>query len=236
MHPTFKIVPATFLDVPTIAQFSADNFDNDTNTQVKALCKLENDFRDGTIDHLNSLVDHPRVELLKAVNDENGEIMGFVAWVYRNFEGRDGSMPKKDESRTSEQEEEPKEKVKTKADELEEVTDADMQYWMEKLMPEGMKCMFVVSISVREKYQGSGLGQALLRWGTEQTDKEGVFAWAHSSEAGFGAFRKAGFVEVGQLTVDLDKYAIAPNHLKGNVNEKWGEYTFRYMRRPGFDV
>lgn len=233
MPPSFTIIPVEAVDVPIIAQFFQDNFDLDRNTQVKALCKPPNDFRDGSISHLKSLIKHPRVELLKAVDNESGEIMGSIAWAYHNFEGREGPIPPAEEEEGNDEGKE--EKTKTKADELEEVTHADMSYWMAKLMPEGTKCMFVVCISVREKYQGLGVGQALLRWGTEQADATGVFAWVHSSEGGFGAFQKAGFVEVGRLTVDLDKYAIAPNHLLGNVDGKWGDYTFRYMRRPGFE-
>lgn len=111
---------------------------------------------------------------------------------------------------------------------LESMTSADLKHWMDKLMPEGTKCMFVVSLCVAPKWQSQGVGSALLRWGTERADAAGVFIWVHSSAGAWPMYAKHGFETVGTLDVDLDEYAPAP---APDQEGKWGHYEFRYMKR-----
>ncbi|KAK9236292.1 acyl-CoA N-acyltransferase [Lipomyces kononenkoae] len=114
---------------------------------------------------------------------------------------------------------------------LEAMTDADMKHWMEKLMPEGARCMYVVSLAVAPKWQSRGVGSALMQWGTAQADAAGVFAWVHSSEHAWQMYSKHGFEVVGTLDVDLDEYAPGPPPVELGGDGKWGHYVFRYMKR-----
>jgi hypothetical protein len=47
------------------------------------------------------------------------------------------------------------------------------------------------------------VGSALLTFGTDRCDAHQCYAWVNSSMAGYPAFRKAGFEDVGMLEVDV---------------------------------
>jgi hypothetical protein len=68
----------------------------------------------------------------------------------------------------------------------------------------------------RTKRHRMGAGSALLRWGTELADREGLVTWLEASPEGYYAYKKFGFkpVEVQDL----------------KVTEKWGG-----VRRPDED-
>jgi GNAT superfamily N-acetyltransferase len=104
-----------------------------------------------------------------------------------------------------------------------------MKAWMQKLMPEGTRCMFVASFHVDPKYQRRGIGSALLKWGTDVADERGIFIWVHSSEAGVKAYEKAGFEPIGSLDIDLDEYAPRPppEEVGGDI---WGHYVLTYLK------
>ncbi|KAI8591171.1 acyl-CoA N-acyltransferase [Geranomyces variabilis] len=122
--------------------------------------------------------------------------------------------------------------VADKAAALEALTSADMARWMSILMPDGCRCMFVVSLIVAPHWQKRGVGRALVRWATDQADKLGLYAWVHASDPSWGMYQKCGFETVGRLDIDLDSYAIAPpKEGQGVEDGKWGQYVFRYMKR-----
>ena len=54
-----------------------------------------------------------------------------------------------------------------------------------------------------------------------KADRDGVFCWVHTSEAGQRMFSKQGFVVVGSLSVDLDEYATVK--YDGAEDGRWGE-------------
>lgn len=52
-------------------------------------------------------------------------------------------------------------------------------------------------MAVDPKYQKRGVGQALLRWGLDQADAEGLEAYLESSDDGLRLYGKNGFELVG---------------------------------------
>lgn len=178
-------------------------------------------------------LDYPdRVSLLKAVETSTGMIMGWVGWVRRGFEDQaTPSVPKVEEESTA-KETEPEPKEIDNAARLENLCTADINRWISKVMPLGTKCRYLTSCLVHPSYDGRGVGSALIRWGTERADKEGVFCWVHSSDGGEVFYEKMGFEEVERFVVDLDGYAEGRRDGSG----KWGEYVFRYMVRQPKDL
>jgi N-acetylglutamate synthase-like GNAT family acetyltransferase len=115
-----------------------------------------------------------------------------------------------------------------KVNRLEAITDADMRSWMAKLMPDGTKCMFICTLSVDPICASKGVGSALMEWGTKIADEDKIFCWVHASDGSHNFYGKHGFEKVGELTVDLDEFATEP---APDNRGKWGQYTFRYMKR-----
>ena len=87
--------------------------------------------------------------------------------------------------------------------------------------------MYCMGISVLPGYQSKGVGSMLIKWGTDIADKHDASMWIHlaDTEAGMRAFEKAAFVIATTLTIDLDDWTVS------GEQGKWGQYTFRYMRR-----
>ena len=111
---------------------------------------------------------------------------------------------------------------------FETMTSKHLAAFQKKVMPEGTRCMYIIAAAVDPAAQGRGVGSRLVRWGTEQADRHGVFCWVHASEAGWRMFEGKGFVEVERLTIDLDEWAVGRRE---GDDGGWGEYTFRYMVR-----
>ena len=255
------LAPVFVEDVPAMAKMCADSFLTDRQTQLKDLGKERYDMEAMSLQSLPLYILNPKIALIKAVNDK-GEIMGYIAWAFRGVELSEipqieGAPPKRkplsDEERKAEDEKEAAEqKIEDEKKRLEEeekkangiveeedlakklndMESENMNEWMEKLMPEGTKCMFVAGFHVDPAHQRKGAGLALLKWGTDICDKMGLFAWVHSSEGGYAAYKKAGFEEIGKLDVNLDDYARAPPppEVGGDI---WGHYVLTYMKYTG---
>lgn len=236
----FKIQPLTLEDVPAVAQLSADAFETDRQTEMKGLGKEPFDMKKHGLESLPGLLQNPICVILKAVDEASGEVMGYCNWGFRGFrpeempvvEGRTQPPAKPRDKQVSSKDSEPKPELQPETDPIKRLqarTNADMEAWMTEVMPEGTRCIFVIGLSVSPKYQGRGVGSALLRWGTKFCDDNGVFAWVHSSEPAWRMYEKSGFQIIRALDIDLDEYAPMPPPNEG-PDAKWGHYVFRYMK------
>ncbi|KAH7156575.1 hypothetical protein EDB81DRAFT_787427 [Dactylonectria macrodidyma] len=240
--PTFTVSRASIHDVPRIGEISTRAFDKDTHSQMKIMGQKPGAFAKGMVMGTRPWIETKRGVLLKATDDSDGTIVGSIAWGFRGIEldasqGDDRDGAKEESGNTEEdvsdgEEAEPisgEDRIK----ELEAMTSKHLSDFSDRIMPEGTKCMYIGGVSVDAKYEGLGIGSQLIRWGTEQADRHGVFCWVHSSEAGRHLFEKNGFKEADRLTINMDEWAVGPPPKNGvfRDREKWGEYTFRYMVR-----
>lgn len=56
------------------------------------------------------------------------------------------------------------------------------------------------------EHQGRGAGSLMMKWGVELADREGMDAYLESSPKGVGVYRKFGFVEQDEVTVNVEAY------------------------------
>lgn len=256
MAPTgMRIERLQLEDVPAVAKLAGDAFLSDRQTQMKALGEEEPfDMAKYALESMPDYLTNPRCHVLKAVDEATGDIMGVCNWAIRGFAPKrlpyfeervteaaaakakeDAAKAKEDAAKAQEEpkkDEPPKEAPKEEADPIKRLvarTDADMQAWMDEVMPAGTACLFIVGLTVAPAYQGRGVGSALLRWGTDVCDDNGVFAWVHSSDPAWGMYAKSGFEVIRSLDIDLDEYAPCPPPGEGE-GAKWGHYVFRYMK------
>lgn len=236
----FELAPATAADVATMGKVFAAAFATDTHTLIKMEAKGEgmNELEHMMDGALEPWIQHPQRAVTKAVEVATGKVAGWVCWGYHGYEETPANpgtqQPQEQQSDDTEIAVDPnpevteEDKTKDPIERLESITNGDMDRWIKKVMPKGVKCMYICAITVHPAYQGRGVGSALIRKGTTEADKDGVFCWVHSSEAGHRTFAKEGFEEKEKLEVDLDEFASTPPAGK----DKWGTYTFRYMLRP----
>ena len=219
---------------------------------------MEQGMRQAIFTWLATPATHP---VLKAMDDVTGDVMGWICWSFHGFENPSESQhhshwrraieggEKSDmnignksavsefpttEQRTGKATEATKtirgQSAQSGIQRLEQLTDADMERWKRTLMPQSTtKCMVIVATAVSPKYQFRGVGSALIDWGIVKADAAKVFSWVHASAGGYRIFANHHYQIVGQLEVDLDQYA---DGLLPKGDGKWGQYTFRYMKRP----
>lgn len=246
-------------DIPVVAKQAADAFTNDRQTQMKALGEKEPfDMEKEALGSMPGYLESLTCHVLKAVDEETGEIMGVCNWGIRGlapktlpcFEDRIPRLEAKVKDEEAKRAEEQKQQANNEHKPAEDVpkteegaqpeetdpikrlvarTDADMNAWMKEVMPAGTACLFIVGLTVAPQFQGRGVGSALLRWGTKVCDDNNCFAWVHSSDPAWGMYQKSGFEVIRSLDIDLDEYAPCPPPGEG-PDAKWGHYVFRYMK------
>lgn len=252
---SFSLAPVIPDDIPILSEICGLAVENDRHTMLKAAHPTRPyDHGSGMTGAFEYWLSFPpnRLEVTKAVDDQTGDILGVVSWGMRldqpdlqparheetqdspAADGNDktslGSVKKpvicisKDYAKTDSPDLDP-------LAQLEDITSSHLADYQKRVMPEGTRCMYVVSITVHPKHQGRGVGSALIRKGTQRADAEGVFCWVHSSEHGAPVFRKCGFEVDDSLELDLDAWAGKMDIDPPAGDDKWGKYTFRYMVR-----
>ncbi len=251
-NPGYRIEALQLEDVPAAAQLFARSFDNDRQTQMKNLGQREPyDLKKYGLEAMPDFFRSPRCVFLKAVDRETGELMGFCNWGFKGFAGSEmpavpgrvqppepesEPAPPADQGKKEQEEEndkrtkeEPQSVSEDPIDRLQAFTSKDLNDWATEAMNEAPKSMYIIFLAVLPKYQGRGVGSALLRWGTNVCERHGIFARVSSSEPAWRMYQKSGFQVVRTLDVDLDEYAPCPPPGEG-PGAKWGHYVFRYMK------
>ncbi|KAJ3253515.1 hypothetical protein HK103_000484 [Boothiomyces macroporosus] len=220
-----EISPASGKDVWAMARIVSNAFIGDANTELKYRNQpgqFEKEMAGALLHWLKS----PRVAVLKATEDTT--VKGWLAWGYRGMDA-----PKDVKEKNRQDLFEYTQPVAVHSDRIKKLLEAsnkDMTNWMEKLMPEGANCRFVVTLSVDPQFQSSGTGQKLLQWGTQDADQAGVFTWVHSSMAATKFYQSAGFEPIGTTTFELDEYR------DDDDSRVYGSYTFTYMKRMPLSI
>ena len=224
-RPLFRLSrDITEEDIPIMAAIGHEAFLEDTHTNVKKYLLPKTGVDDSGI--RNRLSDKA-CNVIKAVHNDTGEIMGFVCWMHRGYLPRPPG-PNSTTGRFSEPSEDQQNKTKIQA--MEDMESAHFVEFMTDIMPAETKCWIVGGLDVAPKFQRMGVGRALLDWGTSRAEEDKVFAWVHSSDSAWKAYAGCGFDIVRVLRIDLDAYAEGDAVNKGpGEGGKWGVYTIRYM-------
>lgn len=241
----FSIESVVAVDYPALAEISGASMSTDKHTLLKA-AHPTNPYDHaggmfGAFEHWGSLPKN-RIDFVKAVDNNTGEILGYICWGLRLEKTQPSAEQKPEEAQNKREVEKPsvtvsEDYVKTENPaldalaQLEELTSSHLAGYQKKVMPPSVRCMYVITIAVHPTHQNRGVGTALLKHGTDRADSEGVFCWVHASEAGAGTFRKCEFEVDETLEINLDEPAskMAINPPPGQ--EQWGTYTFTYMIR-----
>lgn len=245
---SISIKPINYADIPLCAQISEDAFATDPHTIVKNLGAEPYSMYEIATSMFGGNLERKNLVLVKAVDDETGELVGQAGWIFRNVDadkvpwvGPNDEKPpvKEEEAKPEEKKEEPEvsePKEKTSIDRLKEMEDEDMQHWQSQVIPTDKPVMIIYSVTVSVAHQSRGIGSALLKYGNDIADELGVSIYVHSSHQAYEAYGKAGFEVTKVFDIDLDEWAPTPpkddDHVMGEKGSgKWGHYIIRYMRR-----
>jgi GNAT superfamily N-acetyltransferase len=251
---SFSLKPVVSSDFPAMAEMCGLAFENDRHTMLKA-AHPTNPYNHaaGMTGAFEYWTSRPAgsLELTKAVDDATGEILGFVCWGFsldKDVKNKDATSSEQvsptDQGEKSPEANAGKPNMVTvvSADDilqpdpnldplaqLEEFTSNHLAAFQGRF--EGTRCMYVITLTVHPKHQGRGVGNALIKQGTNRADAENALCWVHSSEAGVNAYQKCGFEEDETLEINLDSWAHKMNIKPPAGDDKWGTYKFRYLIR-----
>ncbi|KKY25643.1 putative gnat family [Diplodia seriata] len=63
------------------------------------------------------------------------------------------------------------------------------------------RCVHLASLATHPDHQGKGIGAALVRWGIEQGEKDGVPVYLEATPRGFFLYKKMGFEAADEIDV-----------------------------------
>lgn len=242
LPPNIVLTEASAADLPAIAETARVAFLSDTHTQLKDLVNGGSWFTSSDAQQwLQSLLDNPRIDIIVARNQQippgqsptevyPAPIAGFSIWGKRNYDDTTNSAPAAPPGPRPPAPMHPSLPVHRPLTvrDLEFIANQSMTDWQGYFCPPSVRCRFVVSCSVRPEYQGRGIGGALLRWGIDKCDDEGVYCWVQSSMGALRAYEAVGFTEVGRLELNLDDFSEGHSIQDG---KGWGIYVWPYMLR-----
>ncbi|KAI1346331.1 acyl-CoA N-acyltransferase [Xylaria sp. FL0043] len=238
-----SIQPLEVADILTCAKITAAAFAADPHTVVKQLGREPFDMFTITCSNLEDYLKLQHVVCVKAV-DEHGTIVGHASWTFKEAEQKASLSRGTRDERSATEDPQAEDPVNTKErvvaedpiERLHALEDADMQYWLQNIIPKDKARMIVLGLIVAPDQQGRGIGSALLRHGNALADERSVPIWVHSSHQAHDLYRKGGFETQRELRIDLDEYAPRPPRddeptMGENHDGKWGKYVIRYMER-----
>ncbi|OIW35218.1 hypothetical protein CONLIGDRAFT_639518 [Coniochaeta ligniaria NRRL 30616] len=176
-------------------------------------------------------------QIVKAVDDEDGQIVGWACWVLRD-DAQAKSSPSAPAQEPGAQTLPPQPQPSSTppsdpARALGALMRADTTRWEEAYLS-SKKTMVLQALATAPSHQGRGIGTQLVQWGVDRADAEGLPCWAHASPAGYALYEPTGFREVGRCEFDLGEWAPDGGSGEGDGDGRgWGVYVFRYMMRPG---
>ncbi|KAK6535730.1 hypothetical protein TWF694_002179 [Orbilia ellipsospora] len=170
----------------------------------------------------------PTVWMVKAVNDDDGAVVGWVCWLTKTMDkATTQARPETKGKSPPNVETQPDNTTESRPPPSQEVTpDAptrvvsrqmrqDTMRWEEDSMTENTY-LVLQGLATSPEYQCQGIGSQLVKWGVDRADTSELACWCHASPAGNQLYLKAGFQELGSSEYDLGDF---------------GKYTFRYMVR-----
>ena len=216
---TFSLVHASEDDIPFLIRVHMAGFGYDNS--VRLMFKDRDEWEAKLRDMLKAQLSSPKYEVIKAISNDNGNVLG---WQACRFYGKDddlesiGAIVGIEES----------------ADETNDEKDRTLRSVFDKecirVLKEWMgnrKWIHFQTLVVDPAAQGHGVGTALARWVTNKADEHGVYCWLISTPAAHEIYLKAGYRDVGSFEVDLGEFAFGGK--EGGWG--WGMYKVRHMLR-----
>lgn len=194
-------------------------FANDNPTRL--IFKNKDEYETVLLQMLNAQLPDPKVAVIKAVDNNTGNILG---WQACRFLGKEDESESK--AMAIAEPEERRNQTENAARSLHSVLKEDFARVQRDWMA-NKEYIYFDTLVVDPTAQGHGVGTALVRWVTDRADEQGIYCWLQSSRAAHSIYLKAGYKDVSSFKVDLSEFA--PGGKEGAWG--WGVYDFRYMLR-----
>lgn len=203
-------------DIPNLVRvyMTAFAFDN------VARLTHEDALEDRLQGRLESEMKQASSSVIKAVNDETGDIVAWLGFASIGYPDSEGIVDL------------PGSEVAMQTVEKKSLSPLGLMMNNEfaRVRHEWMsnkRYIYVGTLVTDPAHQGRGIGSALMRRATSKADSDRVPCWIESTPVARGVYHHVGFRDVGTLELDLSDYAPGGK----NVRQGWGPYEFSYMLR-----
>lgn len=240
-------------DIPTITTIQWSALRDNPLTQALYPRGLTPELADFTTASYAQAREYPSVRIVKAIDDETGQIVAFAKWIIYEQEeqennqhtvgyrsGEDVPAGGEGEWRKGKTKLQPPPHCYTRVlmdwnrriATMRKTVMANRQHSCLSPQKHSLSCylacysrnLWVLDIlHTHPSQQGKGAGATLVKWGTDMADHVGVSCYAETPVAGYSLFRQSGFQNVTEMSMNLGKY-----------KDGFTEYKHIVMVRPPY--
>ncbi|KAH8598234.1 hypothetical protein B0O99DRAFT_670082 [Bisporella sp. PMI_857] len=225
-YPAPRLLPILPSDIPTMARIHVEACSPDLFFRL--LYPNPTAFQKAVEDILRSQMRSPKIKFIgrKAVNDQ-GEVMGWVSWLVapREFKydseeslslyATPSSFTKNDEGQN----------FPVRDGLASSFYGKQWKVWRE--WAEGKCHILVNGLFTLPKFQRRGVATALMKWGEEMADREGIVSFLLATPWAHGLYKHIGFKDFDHADLKLGEWALGPE----DESYGWGLYRLWFMIR-----
>jgi GNAT superfamily N-acetyltransferase len=225
--PAPIVCPALRADIPDLVRvFMAADASNLLSFVRYRTSEERAAFAKKIIRAFDEIFDAPQLLFTKAMDAEAGVITGVGIWQKNGYSG-DGLGEEDHLGMHAGQLWGKRVDGKGEGDVLFEYISNQMKKFMFEWTRE-TKHLYLAFLFVDPEFQSRGIGSALLRWGHERADADGVPSFLVATPVGHGFYEYLGWKNVAKpLEIDLRKFVSGA----GGGDRGWGMYTYYFMMR-----
>ena len=224
-HSPPKLLPAEPADIPALARLHVAAGEVDVATRI--IFPANAVFEEAIVTLLEGQIPRSEWIIMKAVHPQNGNLMGWAAWKLVNYSEIDEKVkqPTEADSKSSEAKDAEKAEfhpppglgvhLRTHSREV-------LSSWMGE-----RRFMLLNTLMTEPRYQGRGVGTALVRWGNARADADNVPSFLQGSAFAYKLYLKCGWKIVEKFDVDLRDWT--PSGRRDDLG--YGNYSYYYMIR-----
>lgn len=236
---SFSILPAQRADISALIDvLLAASYENLLQHFFTPTPQLLEETRQHAIEEWEGIFGRPNLIALKAVSS-SGEIRGMGVWIKKGWESlsEEGNEDNKDllftplfppPSPSPRPNSKPPDKRKALQTHINQNFATFLTSWTSPT-----KNLYLAALFTHPSSQGRGIGSALLEYGHDIADREGIPCFLIGTPVGHPFYKWKGWMEVGEFDVDLREWdEMEDKWGRGDRGERgWGVYRYWYMCR-----
>ncbi|KAL4795182.1 acyl-CoA N-acyltransferase [Aspergillus venezuelensis] len=165
---------------------------------------------------------HPQTEVITAVDSDSGEILGCARWVFPSDKPGEGAAELMSDAAAKESEAvngngAGAQGQAQEGPQLPEGTNREIYDGFFQILKDSARGhlrdddVVLEFLATHPKYQGHGVGKALLAWGIERAEKDGKRIYLEATSEGYPLYVKSGWRALERVEIDYERWGGVAN-------------------------
>ena len=226
------LLPAEPADIPALARLHVAAGGVDIATRL--IFPTDTVFEETIRTMLQGQINSPEWLIMKAVDSESGDIMAWAAWKLCHYTGIDAKVKQQAEEASKANDGDEPDQAEKAPDKAEFHPPPGLGVYLRTHSREALdswmgerRFILLNTLMTEPRYQGRGVGAALVRWGNARADADNVPSFLQGSAFAYKLYLKCGWKIVEQFDVDLREWT--PSGKRDDMG--YGIYSYYYMVR-----